>query len=269
MTRRGGRSHPRPGLPVVNLLSQSEFDRMTVRRLRKRFVAGGVAMLLLVGAGWFVQHTRVNDAQKLVMVERAETSRLSSQAQTLTVIKAFVSGVSAQEQTVATTMAREIYFSEVLSGIRAASPSGTTLQSISVTLAPDAVGAGTPAGTAAPATGAPATAGAAVCPGPDPFQTETIVGCVTLSGTAVSRAEVGELVTRLADIGLFVEPFVSTTTTADSASVTFSGSVGLSEEVYSRRYAPAEPAAPADPADPDSPAPPASGDTTSIPGGAS
>jgi hypothetical protein len=266
MKRRGGGSHPRPGLPKVNLLSQSEFDRMAARRLRKRFVAGGVVLLILVGAGWFVQHTRVQDAQKLVVVEQAETNRLSSEAQTLTAIKVFVTGVDSQKQTVATTMAREIYFSEVLEGIRAASPSGTSLQAITVTLAPDAAGPGAPAAAgAAPATGAPGTAGASVCPGPDPFQTETIIGCVTLSGTAVSRAEVGELVTRLGGMGLFVEPFVSTTTTGDSASVTFSGSVGLSEKVYSHRYAPAVPTAPTDPA---SSAPSATDETTTT-GGAS
>ena len=151
-----------------------------------------------------------------------------------------------------------------------ASPSGTSLQSISVILAPDAAGAGAPASsTTAPATGGTSTAGASVCPGPDPFQTETIIGCVTLSGTAVSRAEVGELVTRLGSMGLFVEPFISTTTTGDTASVTFSGSVGLSEKVYSNRYAPAAPAGTAAPTDPASPAPAAAGESTTTTGGAS
>lgn len=234
--KRGGGSHPRPGLPTVNLLSQSEFDRMAVRRLRKRFVAGGVALLILVGAGWFLQHQRVSDAEKLVAVEQAETNRLSAQTQTLVTIKTYVTGVAAQEQTVQTTMAREIYFSKVLEGIRTASPSGTSLQSIAVTLAPDA-------GAAAPAAGAPAAAGASICPGPDPFKTQTIIGCVTLSGTAASRAEVGELVTNLGSMGLFVEPFISTTTAGDAAPVSFSGSVGLSEKVFSNRYAPAAPAA--------------------------
>jgi hypothetical protein len=36
---------------------------------------------------------------------------------------------------------------------------------------------------------------------------------------------------------LFVEPFISTTTSGDADEVTFSGSVGLSDKVYSRRYA--------------------------------
>ena len=234
--KRGGGNHPRPGLPTVNLLSQSEFDRMAVRRLRQRFVAGGVALLLLVGAGWFLQHQRVSDAEKLVAVEQAQTNRLSAQTQTLVTIKTYVTGVLAQEQTVQTTMAREIYFSKVLEGIRTASPTGTSLQSIGVTLAPDAAGGSAAAGAA------PATAGASMCPGPDPFQTQTIIGCVTLSGTATSRAEVGELVTNLGSMGLFVEPFISTTTAGDAAPVTFSGSVGLSEKVYSNRYAPAVPA---------------------------
>ena len=33
-----------------------------------------------------------------------------------------------------------------------------------------------------------------------------------------------------------MEPFISTTTTADKAQVTFTGSVGLSPRVYSHRY---------------------------------
>ena len=90
-----------------------------------------------------MQHQRVNDAEKLVAVEQAETDRLSEQAQELTAIKTFVAGVDGQKQTVAATMAQEIYFSRVLTGIRGASPIGTTLQSITVTLAPDAAGAST------------------------------------------------------------------------------------------------------------------------------
>lgn len=222
------KAHPKPGLPTVNLLSQSQFDRLAVRRLRQRFAAGAVALALVAGAGWFVQHTRVSDQEKLVAVEQAQTGRLSAETRTLTTIKTFVTGVAAQQATISTTMAHEIYFSKVLEGIRQASPSGTDLQSIAITLA-----AGDPAAAAG------TTPDASVCPGPDPFKTETLVGCVTLSGTAVSRTEVGDLVTTLGNMDLFVEPFISTTTTGDATSVSFSGSVGLSEKVYSNRYAPA------------------------------
>lgn len=217
--------HPRIGLPSVNLLSQSSFDRLTARRLRHRFMAAGLVLLALVGAGWAVQHVRVSEAQKLVVVEQGETARLNARTQTLAPVRAFVSGVAAQEGTVQSAMAREIYFSSVLAGIRAATPSGAKLAAVSVVAAP--------APTAATAPGAAAS----VCPGPDPFNTRTVVGCVTLSGTASSRAEVGQFVTALGAADLFVEPFISTTTTADSTEVSFSGSVGLSKKVFSTRYA--------------------------------
>ena len=53
-----------------------------------------------------------------------------------------------------------------LAGIRAAVPTGTTLESLAVTLAPAPV-AGAPAAGAAPVEGS-------VCPGPDPFQTQVV-----------------------------------------------------------------------------------------------
>ena len=44
------RKRPEPTAPpAVNLLSESAFVRLAARRLRQRFVAGGVVMVLLVG----------------------------------------------------------------------------------------------------------------------------------------------------------------------------------------------------------------------------
>lgn len=210
-------------MPSVNLLSQSEFDRRAARRLRHRFLAGGVVVLLLVAGAWTVQHMRVGEAEKLVAVEQAETSRLVAETQVLAPVRAFVAGVDQQERTVATAMSEEIYFSEVLDGVRDATPAGAELATLSVTLVPQTA-------TADPAAANP-------CPGPDPFNTRVVVGCVQLTGTASSRAEVGEMVIALGDSGLFVEPFISTTTTDEENLLVFSGSVGLSEKVYSGRYA--------------------------------
>lgn len=225
---RSPQAHPRPALPTVNLLSPSAFERIAVRRLRRRLVAAGVALVLLVAAGWTAQHLRVGQAEDLLAVEQAETTRLTAETRALAPVRAFVSGVLQQQATVDATMAREIYFSRVVDGLRAATPSAARLDSVAVTLAPEPVPA---------ADGAAAVPTVSPCPGPDPFSTRTVVGCVVLSGTADSRAVVSDLVIALGGSRLFVEPFVSTTTTADSAEVTFSGSVGLSERVFSGRYA--------------------------------
>lgn len=229
-----GKGHPKPGLPGVNLLSPATFDLLKVRQLRIRFAAGAVALVVLAAGLWTVQHLRISETRKLVAVEQAETARLNSETRVLLPVKAYVAGVAAQKATVKTTMSREIYFSRVLDGIRQATPVGASLDNLAVTLAatdPAVAAAAAPA-TAAPAAGAPAVS---ACPGPDPFNTKPVIGCITLSGTATTRAQVGELVVALDRINLFVEPFISTTSAADRT-VTFSGSVGLSKAAFSKRY---------------------------------
>ncbi|WP_243059262.1 hypothetical protein [Nocardioides sp. SR21] len=222
-------------LPRVNLLPESAFERMAARRLRRGFVAAGVVLMMLVGGAWAYQHVRVAEADKLVAIEAAKTSRLTSQTQRLQPVRVYVDGVAVQVLTVQTAMADDVFLSEVLEGIQDATPVGAELATVAITM----TGRPVPADPAAPAAVAvPASA----CPGPDPFNTRVVVGCVTLAGTAASRAEVGEMVVSLGKAGLFVEPFISTTTTGESDEVSFSGSVGLSEKVFSGRYAPEKPA---------------------------
>jgi hypothetical protein len=225
---------PPATLPVVNLLPESAFERMAARRLRRGFVAAGVVLLLMVGGAWAFQHVRVAEADKLVAIETAKTSRLTSQTQRLQPVRVFVNGVAVQALTVQAAMADDVYLSEVLEGVRDATPVGAELATVAITV----TGRPAPADPAAPA---PATDAASACPGPDPFNTRVVVGCVTLSGTAASRAEVGEMVVSLGNAGLFVEPFISTTTTGETDEVAFSGSVGLSEKVFSGRFAPERP----------------------------
>ena len=254
-----------PTLPSVNLLSPWSFDAIATRRLRQRFVAAGCALGLVVAAGWGVQELRANQAEQVLTIEKAESARLAAQTQALTPVRIFVSSVEQQKKTVSETMSNEVQFSRVLDGLALATPADADVESIAVTLPPlpprtvatttdkadgtpdpttdgAAPADGTaPANDAAPADGTPAPSAAppvvSPCPGPDPFNTRTVIGCITLSGTAANRGSVGEFVIALGDSELFVEPFISTTTTADGEQVTFTGSVGLSEAVFSNRYA--------------------------------
>ena len=241
----GRRNQPTPlTLPTVNLLSPWVFEAMATRRLRQRFLVAGLVVAMLVGAGWGVQHLRVRQAQQVLVIEKAETDRLSTQTRELAPIRAFVTAVEQQKQTVQDTMSREIFFSEVLDGLREATPSSVTVDSVAVVLPPPPVeapavdtAADDPGADAPEQPAAPAPAIPSPCPGPDPFNTRTVVGCITLSGSADNRNTVGEFVIRLGKNKHFVEPFISTTTTADGQSVTFTGSVGLSDKVFSNRYA--------------------------------
>ncbi|MET1038635.1 MAG: type IV pilus assembly protein PilM [Aeromicrobium sp.] len=240
-TRRGSSAREAGNvLPSVNLLSPWAFERIAVRGLRIRFAISCLVVAAVAAAAWGLQTMRVADAESLLTVENAETSRLTERTNVLQPVKTFIAGVEQQKTTVSETMASEIYFSTVLESMRDAAPDGVVLDSLVVTLAPPA-----PAAAPAPAEdteggsekAAPAPVVESPCPGPDPFQTRLVIGCITVSGTAGSRSAVGDFVVALGADDSFVEPFIATTTTADAAQVTFSGSVGLSEKVFSTRYA--------------------------------
>jgi hypothetical protein len=247
--RRPGGTPAHRAVPAVNLLSPWSFEALATRKLRQRFVAAGAVVVLLVAAGWAVQHLRVTQAQQVLSIEQAETARLTSETQALAPVRAYVLGVEHQKQLVQETMANEVYFSRVLDGLRSAAPPGADVETASMTLAPPSASPAAPAGDAVNETESGATDSSdptaqtapvpavSPCPGPDPFNTRVVVGCITLSGSADSRATVGDFVVRLGDSDLFVEPFISTTTTADGKQVMFTGSVGLSKKVFSKRYA--------------------------------
>jgi Tfp pilus assembly protein PilN len=222
-----------PVLPSVNILSPWVFERMAISRLRRRFALAGFVLVLLIATGWAVQGLRVDQAEKVLAVEQAETTRLTAETSELTPVRTFIATVGQQQLTVQANMAAEIYFSRVLEELQNATPFAATVNTVSVALDPNAAAV---ALGSAPA-GADAVPTTSPCPGPDPFNTKLVIGCITLSGSAGSRADVGEFVINLGGEELFVEPFISTTTAGGGEGVTFSGSVGLSEKVYSGRYA--------------------------------
>lgn len=282
-------------LPSVNLLSPSMLDRMAVLRLRQRFVAGGLAMSVLVGGAWLMQTQRLNSAEDRLAAEQAMAPALQSQVNALAPVATYYAAVDARKRTASQAMAAEVLFSKALVDLKNRTPDGMEIQSMAVTLTPsvvsgvvppvslldkagidakgnDTVGKTPPAGTGSgPATqGAPARAATAAdpsptaedgagedgstktkpkaaapppavaCARPDPFNLTPIIGCVTLSGTADSRAVVGEFINALKASNLYADPFVTTTSMTGedgSEKVSYSGSVGLTGAAVSNRYA--------------------------------
>lgn len=236
------RNTPHSVVPAVNLLSPWVFEALETRRLRRRFVVLAGLLVLAIGAGWAVQELRVRQAEQLLTVEQAETTRLTTEAKKLAPVRVYVTTVEGQKTTVHEAMQHEVLHSRVLADLREATPAGARIESLTVTVAPPPVEGAAAAEAAAGTTPAPApvpvgATAASPCPGPDPFNTRVVVGCLTVTGAADSRATVGELVINLGGERLFVEPFIDTTTTAEGDEVLFTGSVGLSEAAFSKRYA--------------------------------
>jgi hypothetical protein len=276
-------------LPSVNLLSPATLEHIAVSHLRKRFLAGGLAVAVVLGGGWLLQTQRLHSAQDRLAAEQAATPALTAQVQALAPVSQFYAAVDQRKQTASAAMAAEVLFSEALTDLAKLTPAGMTIQTMSVTLTPDVVVAQAPpvspltqagidgngndttknaatngtgasgllgapakaraaadaasaAGAARATTPTPAApaADAVACARPDPFNPARVIGCVTITGTADSRAVVGDLINKLKASDLYADPFVTTTTAGGAAgeqSVQFSGSVGLTGKNVSGRYA--------------------------------
>jgi hypothetical protein len=214
-------------VPVVNLLSPWVFEALATRRLRLRFLAAAGVLALLIGAGWTVLQMRIDRAEQALWVEQAQTARLTGHTKELAPVRTYVAAVDRQKLLAKGAMSKEVYLSRLMAGLQRAAGGDVSVDTIEMTVTPAAVST----------EGAAAPTDEATCPGPDPYNTRAVAGCVTLSGTAGSRAAVGELVQNLGADPLFVEPFISTTTTAEGAGLAFTGSVGVSTKAFSHRYA--------------------------------
>ena len=221
-------------VPVVDLLSPWVHEALAVRRTRGRFFAATMVLAVLLAGAWSVQHLRVTHARSVLTDAQADTQRLQAAAQELAPVSAYVSTVAQRKALVAQTMAGDVSLSRVVRDVRSVAPVDAHLDSVVITVTPP-VATGVPAA-GADAAVAPSSLVESPCPGPDPFNTKTVVGCVTLAGTAASRASVGQFVIALGHDDLFVEPFISTTTTGEGTQVTFTGSVGLSQRIYTQKY---------------------------------
>jgi Tfp pilus assembly protein PilN len=222
---------------AVNLLSPWVLEELRVRRLRRRFVVAGVALLLVVAAAWSVLRLDLARAEEDLQADESVGGSLAAQIDTLGEVKLYVGNVLVRSVTVERIMERQIGYAAVLGGLDRALPPGATLTAVSVALPPNPE-------TLPP--GSPAAPAPALCPGPDPFGSVEVVGCVTISGSAASRADVSELVTSLGGSDLFIEPFITATTATTprtegsteggTTTVQFEGTLGLSAATYTQRF---------------------------------
>lgn len=258
---------PSPG-NSVNLLSGWVLEEIEVRTLRRRFALGSVAVLVAVVGVWGFESFSLRDVRTDLAAERATTTALQGRIEALAPVRTYVDGVRGRAVDVQTAMRTDVSFGRTLLALQDATPAGLEIEDLAVSLLPtdqelaNATAQSVAGTTAPPPDGStPVVAdeaedpesdftrglSGAACPGPDPFDTTPSIGCVTISGSAEDRDAVSALVEALSRETAFVEPFITTTTTdaaetgdgtgaTAGASVTFSGTVGLTPKVFSGRY---------------------------------
>lgn len=214
-----------PVLPSVNLLPQHVVEVLALRALRRRFVIAGIAILVAMALAYGGQFALIAKANHDLADAQSTTTTLNAKMRTLAPVKSFYAGVDANQKTIQKTMANEVLYSDVVRRLIAAAPAGVEVSNVSLT-------------SQATSTGAPgAQSGAAsACPGPDPFNPGTSVGCINITGTAPNRAAVGRFIEAMFKDDRFANPYVSSTTVDQSKGMSFAATVGLTDKVYSKRY---------------------------------
>lgn len=205
------------GPAAVNLLSPWVLEELHVLGLRKRFLAAGVVLLLVIGLAWTALTLRLHQSEDEVDSEEAVADALALQIKDLGDVRTFISTVKNRQVTAAAMAAAQAQMSSAMETLAGALPRGAEFESVTLVITGEE---------ADEAESDPESA----CPAPDPFGANTTIGCVQLSGTADNRADVSRFVQQLAASELFIEPFVDTTTKGTERGVSFTGSVGLTPE---------------------------------------
>lgn len=214
-----------PTLPQVNLLPASVRDAIAVRKVRSWLVTLALLVLLAAATIWYVQTTRIAEAERTLAAAVAEGATLKDQADSLTAVTAFDAQLVSQQALVEDTLAAQVRTTELIrrltqAGGRAAG-SGAPIAFISIGL--DYSGIPEPGGVLNP------------CPNPDPFGSSVAVGCLTFTAIAGDRQQVSRLLEALAADPFFVGPYVGSTalspaTDVAGSGVTFTGTAGVSVE---------------------------------------
>jgi hypothetical protein len=211
-----------PTAPDVNLLPPHVFDAVQAKRAQRQLAMAAGVLVLVVAGAYAAQTAQIMAANNALDVETEQSAVLDAQVRDLNPVKVFYAGVDAQKATVKTTMARELYFSDVTLELAKNRPAGVNIETMTVSVASDAGSSSSPG---------------SVCPAANPFKPVPMVTCVQFTGTAAGREDVALFLVNLNNSSKFANVYVPVTDSGDGKAVTFNGSVGITAKFFSNRYA--------------------------------
>jgi len=199
-------------LPQVNVINPDLLNQYEVDTARRRVVRLSIAMVLLPVLLFILTVPVVMLAQNSLDNAVAEGDELSREVTRLAPVGQLNELVTSNQDQIDQALVEQVAFSTMMSRMRQASTD------IVITEANVEIGSsssGSPCGVT-----------------PDPFNlTDVKVGCAEFSGTTSNRNKVGAMLDKLTADGLFTAPYVRDTTTANGT-VTFTGSVAITDKVF-------------------------------------
>lgn len=122
----------------VNLLPGEIEDRNRRRRMLLVAAAAGLVLAVLLGAGWVYQMGRVDDAEARLAAQEQTLQQLQTERARLQEFQALQQRREAADEVITTALAGEVSFAGVLQDLAAVMPSDAQLDSLDLTLTPEA-----------------------------------------------------------------------------------------------------------------------------------
>lgn len=212
-----------PGWGIAADLTPPELiTRRHLRVVRRRVVVGLVVLLVLCGLGYVAATLRSSDAQAALVDEQTRTSALQVESRQYADVTQVQGQIILSQQQVARLMAQDVDLGALLGALRAQLPAGMTIDQVSATV--DVVKPGAAGAAGAPATGVTLDSTGA-----------TIVGQVTIQGSATSLDELPTFLDRLGAVAGLVAP-LPLTNGSSAAGVRYSLQVAMTDALLTHRY---------------------------------
>jgi hypothetical protein len=206
-----------PGWNIVADLTPPELTNVRwIAVLRRRILAGLVAVVLLCAAGYvyaYKQHSSASDGAAAASAQTIDLQRAQSKYSGITQIEGAVTAIRAQ---IAQVMVDDVDVAHLTAAIRGALPSSMTIQNLTVTLT------------------STATAGATTSQGLD-ASGRPEVGTLTISGGGRTLDDLPTFVDRLASLPGVVNVLPSSNQISKGV-VSFSLTASFTDQLYSHAY---------------------------------
>ena len=205
----------------VNLLPPELRQRQATRRLTSLIVAGGLAVLALIGVYYFLQTQKLADAQSELAAQQARNAELTTQIAELQQFADLDAELASKQALVASLYVNEISWSSALLDISRVIPDASYLTNLTGTL----TATGTTAPGAVPTTPTTGTSDA------------SLIGNMTFTGVADETETIASWLTRLETIDGWVNAWASSVqeNVAFSRIYTFSNGIDLTQAAATER----------------------------------
>jgi hypothetical protein len=218
--------HPvfQPTLPRVNLLPAAVREGITVRKIRRRFVFGALAVLIAGVGVWLLQNGTILDSEVRLTAAQRDNVVVGNKVKALAPVGQLYEQITNQETFIDEALASEVVASDVLAELENVAGPSIAYTNIAMTFT------GIPKANQ----GTSAAASLNLCPDADPFGTDITIGCIAFTAQGQTRSDVSAYLNRIAANPMFIGSYVTTTTVTKTpggaSQLSFTGSTGISTE---------------------------------------